>query len=83
VRMKIHRHCHSTFHGLIIPTKGAPVAKVDSHCTYYIPLLKDMEGKRIDICVLGMKGEKINFKPSAYLTCYPYPYEEIELKLYP
>jgi len=59
-----------------------PVAKVNSHYTYYIPLTKDMEGKEIDVVVLGMKGGVQEFKPTAYLTCYPKPYEKMELKLY-
>ncbi len=60
-----------------------PVAKVKSHYTYYIPLTKDMEGKEIDVVVLGMKGGVKKFKPSAYLTCYPKPCKELELILYP
>ena len=53
-----------------------------SHYTYYIPLTKEMEGKEIEIVVLGMKGGVQNFKPTAYLTCYPKPYQEMELKLF-
>ncbi|KKL24466.1 hypothetical protein LCGC14_2415030, partial [marine sediment metagenome] len=59
-----------------------PVYVTDSHNTYYIPLTKEMEGRKIDIVVLGMKGGKKNFKPNAYLTCYPLPYQKLELKLY-
>jgi len=59
-----------------------PVAAVKSHYTYYIPLTKDMEGKEIDILVLGMKGGVKKFQPTAYLTCYPKPYKKMELKLY-
>jgi hypothetical protein len=58
-----------------------PVRGTDSHYTYYIPLTKDMEGRKIDIVVLGMKGGRKDFKPNAYLTCYPVPYEKLELKL--
>ncbi|NQY11843.1 MAG: hypothetical protein HRT71_20290 [Flavobacteriales bacterium] len=58
-----------------------PPYPVKSHYTYYIPLTKDMEGQKIDIVVLGMKGGKKDFKPNAYLTCYPLPYEKIELIL--
>ena len=60
-----------------------PVRKTDSNYTYYVPLNKEMEGKEIDIVVLGMKGGIKDFKPTAYLTCYPKPYEEMELVLYP
>jgi len=59
-----------------------PVVRVKSHYTYYIPLTREMEGKEIDIIVLGMKGGETNFIPSAYLTCYPEPYQKVELKLY-
>ncbi len=60
-----------------------PAIKANSHYTYYIPLSKDMEGKEIDIVVLGMKGGVKKFKPYAYLTCYPKPLEKIELLLHP
>jgi len=59
-----------------------PVYGTDSHNTYYIPLTEDMEGRKIDIIVLGMKGGKKDFKPNAYLSCYPVPYQKLELKLY-
>jgi hypothetical protein len=59
-----------------------PVYNVASHYTYYIPLTKEMAGKKIDIVVLGMKGGTTKFKPSAYLTCYPKPYQKMELKLF-
>ncbi len=58
-----------------------PVYNVASHYTYYIPLTEEMEGKKIDIVVLGMKGGTSKFKPSAYLTCYPKPYRKMELIL--
>jgi len=41
-----------------------------------------MEGKKMEIFVLGMKGGKTNFKPTAYLTCYPDPYQKKELLLH-
>lgn len=59
-----------------------PVYDPGSHYTYYIPLNEEMEGKQLDIFVLGMKGGKTNFKPSAYLGCYPVPYQKKELILY-
>jgi hypothetical protein len=40
-----------------------------------------MEGKKIDIVVLGMNGGVANFKPAAYLTCYPTPFKKMELVL--
>lgn len=59
-----------------------PAIKANSHYTYYIPLTEDMEGKDIDIVVLGMKGGVKKFKPYAYLTCYPKPYKKMELVLH-
>ncbi|MBN1387582.1 MAG: hypothetical protein JW965_04000 [Bacteroidales bacterium] len=56
-----------------------PVTKAKSHYTYYIPLTSDMQGKKIDVVVLGMKGGVSDFKPEVWLTCYPAPYEEKEL----
>lgn len=58
-----------------------PVAAVNSHYTYYIPLTKEMEGKQIDIIVLGMTGGETKFTPTAYLTCYPVPTKKMELVL--
>jgi hypothetical protein len=58
-----------------------PVVAVNSHYTYYIPLTKDMEGKEIEIVVLGIKGGETKFKPTAYLTCYPAPTKKMELTL--
>ncbi len=58
-----------------------PAIKANSHYTYYIPLTKEMEGKNIDIVVLGMQGGVSSFKPTAYLTCYPKPYKKMELVL--
>lgn len=60
-----------------------PAIKANSHYTYFVPLTKDMEGKNIDIIVLGMKGGEKKFNTYAYLTCYPKPYEKLELVLYP
>jgi hypothetical protein len=59
-----------------------PVASVGSHYTYYIPLTREMEGKEIEIFVLGMKGGETKFEPTAYLTCYPKPYLKKELVLF-
>jgi len=59
-----------------------PVDEAESHYTYYIPLTSEMEGKKMEIFVLGMKGGKTNFKPTAYLTCYPDPYQKKELLLH-
>jgi hypothetical protein len=60
-----------------------PAIKANSHYTYYIPLSKEMEGKNIEIVVLGMKGGVKKFNATAYLTCYPKPYKKMELVLHP
>jgi hypothetical protein len=57
------------------------VVAANSHYTYCIPLTKEMEGKEIEIIVLGMKGGETKFKPIAYLTCYPAPTKKMELVL--
>jgi len=54
----------------------------DSHYTYYIPLKKGWEGKNIDVVVLVLERGKDQFKPKAYITAYPVPYESRELVLY-
>ncbi len=59
-----------------------PVVKADGYYTYYVPLTKDMKGKKIDIVVLGMKGGLADFKPEVWLTSYPAPYVKKELILY-
>ncbi len=56
-----------------------PPVKTKSHYTYYVPLTKDMEGKQIDIIVLGMKGGVDKFKSEVWLTTYPVPYVKKEL----
>lgn len=58
-----------------------PVAKAKSHYTYYIPLSEEMEGQKIDIVVLGMRGGVKDFKPEVWLTCYPAPFVKKELKI--
>jgi alpha,alpha-trehalase len=51
--------------------------------TYYIPLTAGMQGKRIDAVVLGMKDGIADFKPEAWITAYPIPFEKKSLVLYP
>jgi len=43
-----------------------------------------MEGRKIEIVVLGMNQEEEDskFVPTAYLACYPRPYLKKELGLY-
>jgi len=58
------------------------VRKASSHYTYYVPLSPEMEGKEIDIIVLGMKGGLSEFTSEVWLTNYPAPYREKELILH-
>lgn len=51
--------------------------------TYYIPLTADMKGNKIDVVVLGMKNGVAEFRPEAWITAYPIPYEKKSLILYP
>ena len=54
----------------------------DSHYTYYIPLKKAWKGKNIDVVVLVLERGKNKFRPEAFLTAYPVPYESRELILF-
>jgi len=59
-----------------------PVDTTDSDYTYYFPLTGEMKGARIDAVVLVMKNGLQEFKPEAWITTYPIPYEKKELILY-
>ncbi|NQT81831.1 hypothetical protein HQ563_02320 [bacterium] len=51
--------------------------------TYYIPVTSEMEGKKIDVVVLGVGNRmKVNtIRPEAWITAYPVPFEMKELVL--
>jgi len=53
-----------------------PPRKRSSNYTYYVPLTEDMEGKKIDAVVLGLRHGKVDFKPEVWVTAYPTPYSE-------
>ena len=53
-----------------------------SHYTYYVPLDEDMIDRKIDVVVLGLDEEHLDFKPSLYITAYPPPYVAKQLLLY-
>ncbi|MEO6134115.1 MAG: hypothetical protein ABIP35_03115 [Ginsengibacter sp.] len=57
------------------------VSKNESNYTYYIPLSKDMENKKIDAVVLGLKEGVTDFKPKVWITAYPIPFEKKSLVL--
>jgi hypothetical protein len=58
------------------------VRKRDSNYTYYVPLQSGMAGKKIDVVVLGMRGHQHKIIPEVWLTTYPTPYVEKELRLF-
>jgi hypothetical protein len=57
------------------------VREHDRNYTYYIPLDKDMTGKRAKVFVLGMNKDAGELKPEVWITAYPLPYAERELVL--
>lgn len=62
--------------------EGSTEAQTLINLDFFNWLHEETEGKQLDIFVLGMKGGKTNFKPRAYLGCYPVPYQKKELILY-
>ncbi len=57
------------------------VNKKESNYTYYVPLTKDMENKKIDAVVLSLKEGVTDFKPKVWITAYPIPFEKKSLIL--
>ena len=55
--------------------------RTDRNYTYFIPLQKEMEGKTIDIYVLGVNREIKQLKPEVWITAYPIPSVSKELVL--
>jgi hypothetical protein len=53
----------------------------DSDYTYYIPVTQDMVGRRLDVVVLGLNKDLLDFKPEVWMTAYPIPFEQKELVL--
>ncbi|MFA9453258.1 MAG: hypothetical protein ACERK6_05015, partial [Candidatus Aminicenantaceae bacterium] len=58
------------------------IDNASSHYTYYVPLDEDMIDRKIDVVVLGLDDEHLDFKPSVYITAYPPPYVTKQLLLY-
>jgi len=44
--------------------------------TYYLPLNKEMTGKKIEVFVLGFNKDLLNLHPEVYITAYPTPYRK-------
>jgi hypothetical protein len=57
-----------------------PVSKTNKNYTYYLPLTKDMVGKKIETYVLGFNNE-IDITPTVWVTAYPIPFETQTLLL--
>jgi len=49
--------------------------------TYFVPVTPDMIGQKIEVVVLGMNKDMLDFKPEAWITAYPIPFESRELVL--
>jgi len=56
-------------------------ARRDKNYTYYVPIKKDMIGKRIEAYVLAYDEEKTGLQPVVWMTAYPPPYENKVLEL--
>jgi len=59
-----------------------PARNSDSNYTYYVPVTKEMIGKKIDVVVLGLRGGDTDIEPKAWITAYPIPFEMKELVLF-
>ncbi len=53
----------------------------DSNYTYYFPLTPAMKNAAVEAVVLVAKNGSANFKPEAWITAYPIPYQKKELIL--
>jgi hypothetical protein len=54
-----------------------PKVTSDKNYTYYLPLTKDMAGKKIEVYVLGF-NDKVSITPNVWVTAYPIPYNTPE-----
>ncbi|MHA1717765.1 MAG: discoidin domain-containing protein [Promethearchaeota archaeon] len=60
----------------------APIRITTRNYTYYFPLKKDYRGKKIEVYVLGLKGNPGNIYPEAWITAHPPPFDSKKLVLY-
>jgi len=49
--------------------------------TYYVPVTPEMIGQKIEVVVLGLNKDMLDFKPEVWITAYPIPFESRELVL--
>lgn len=53
----------------------------DANYTYYVPVTADMVGRPLEVVVLGLNKDALDFKPEAWVTAYPIPLEAKTLVL--
>ncbi len=58
------------------------IDNASSHYTYYVPLDEGMVDRKIDVVVLGIDKEHLDFMPSVYITAHPAPYVAKQLLLH-
>ncbi|MFK7911413.1 MAG: hypothetical protein AB8F34_12555, partial [Akkermansiaceae bacterium] len=51
-----------------------PVRKSDQNYSFYIPVTKNMLGKKCEVVVLAFDPENLDFTPDVWQTSYPTPY---------
>jgi hypothetical protein len=49
--------------------------------TYYVPVTPEMIRQKIEVVVLGLNKDMLDFKPEAWITSYPIPFESRKLVL--
>ena len=49
--------------------------------TYYVPVTPEMIRQKIEVVVLGMNKDMLDFKPEAWIAAYPIPFESRKLVL--
>src|SRR6056297_2369845 len=59
-----------------------PPRKVNKNDTYYLPLDKEMTGKKIEAYVLGFEPQLTDLLPEIYISAYPAPYRKKEVTLF-
>jgi hypothetical protein len=59
-----------------------PHRKVNKNYTYYLPLDKEMRGKKIEAYVLGFEPQLTDLLPEIYISAYPAPYQRIKVTLF-
>jgi hypothetical protein len=53
-----------------------PVARAEKNYTFYIPLNQEIIGKQIEVVVLALDKDNLDFTPEVWITAYPVPFKE-------